>query len=123
MRILLVAAGGAIGSAVRYWLSGVVQSSVPTFFPTGTIAVNLIGCLVVGFLGGLVARPEGLALNARLFFVVGVCGGFTTFSAFGFETLTLLNDGQIWPAGLNVGVQLIGGLVAAWAGMALAKAI
>ncbi len=123
MRMLIVAVGGAIGSAARYWLSGVVQNATPTFFPTGTLAVNLAGCLVVGFLGGLAARPEGLGLNARLFFIVGICGGFTTFSAFGFETLKLLNDGQIWQAGLNVGVQLIGGLAAVWAGMTLAKLI
>jgi CrcB protein len=122
-RLVIVAIGGAIGTAARYWLSGVVQNSAQTFFPTGTLAVNVLGCLVIGFLGGLAARPEGLGINTRLFLMVGICGGFTTFSAFGFETLQLLTEGETWQAGLNITAQLVGGLGATWAGLALAKLI
>jgi CrcB protein len=121
--MLIVAVGGALGSAARYWLSGVVQRATSSFLPTGTLAVNLVGCLVVGFVAGLAARPEGLPLNARLFIIVGICGGFTTFSAFGFETMQLIGDGEIWQAGLNIGAQLLGGLTAVWAGLAISRAI
>jgi CrcB protein len=121
--MLIVAAGGALGSAARYWFSGVVQRAAPTFFPTGTLAVNINGCLIVGLVGGLATRPEGVPLNARLFIIVGICGGFTTFSAFGFETMQLIGDGEIWQAGLNIGAQLLGGLTAVWAGLAISRAI
>lgn len=117
-RVLLVAFGGAIGTAARYLLSGAVQRS---FFPTGTLAVNVIGCLVIGFIGGLALRPAGLSQNARMFLATGICGGFTTFSAFGFETMQLIGDGEIWLAGLNVGLQLIGGLGAVWLGLVASR--
>lgn len=117
-RLLLVAIGGAIGTVGRYLLSGVVQRS---FFPTGTLAVNVIGCLVIGFVGGLAARPAGLSQNARIFLATGICGGFTTFSAFGFETMQLIGDGEIWQAGLNIGLQLVGGLGAVWAGLVASR--
>jgi CrcB protein len=119
-RLLLVAIGGALGSVARYALSGAVQRS---FFPTGTLAVNIIGCLVIGFVGGLAARPSGLSSNARLFLATGLCGGFTTFSAFGFETLQLIGDGEMWQAGLNIGLQLVGGLGAAWVGVVASRFI
>jgi CrcB protein len=113
-RVLLVAVGGAIGTVARYLLSGAVQRS---FFPTGTLAVNILGCLVIGFVGGLAARPAGLSQTTRIFLATGICGGFTTFSAFGFETMQLIGDGQIWQAGLNIGLQLVGGLGAVWLGL------
>jgi CrcB protein len=119
-RLVLVAVGGALGSMARYALSGAVQRS---FFPTGTLAVNVLGCLVIGFIGGLAARPAGLAPNVRLFLATGLCGGFTTYSAFGFETLQLLGDGQLWQAGANVALQLVGGIGAAWVGLVAARAL
>jgi CrcB protein len=119
-RLLLVALGGAIGSVARYALSGAAQRS---FFPTGTLAVNVLGCLVIGFVMGLAARPAGLSPNLRLFLATGLCGGFTTYSAFGFETLQLLGDGQLWQAGVNVAAQLVGGLSAAWVGLVAARAL
>jgi CrcB protein len=112
-RFLLVAVGGAIGSVARYALSVAVQRGV---FPTGTLAVNLIGCFAIGVVGGLAARPAGLPTNTRLFLTTGLCGGFTTFSAFGFETVRLLGDGEMGLAALNIGLQVIGGLTATWVG-------
>ena len=120
-RLWIVALGGAIGSVARYALSGAVQRAFPTFFPTGTLAVNLLGCLIVGFVGGLALRPVGLSLGARLFLVTGICGGFTTFSAFGFETLQLLAAGEFWQASVNVAAQLVGGLLAAWVGIVVSR--
>jgi CrcB protein len=120
-RLWIVALGGAIGSVARYVLSGAVQRAYPTFFPTGTLAVNLVGCLIVGLVGGLALRPVGLSLGARLFLVTGICGGFTTFSAFGFETFQLLSAGELWQAGVNALVQMVGGLIAVWAGIVVSR--
>jgi CrcB protein len=119
MVIFLVALGGALGSVLRYLLSGVVQGQ--SGFPIGTFVVNVVGCLAVGFAAGLAFDRSSLTPNARLFFIVGVCGGFTTFSAFSYETLKLLESGELWRAGVNAGGQLVMGLAAVWAGLALAR--
>ena len=120
-RMLIVAVGGALG---RRRATGCLAScSAATSFPTGTLAVNLSGVSSSAFSAGWRRVRKACRLNARLFFVVGICGGFTTFSAFGFETLQLIGDGEIWQAGLNVGAQLLGGLTAVWAGMAIARVI
>jgi CrcB protein len=119
MRLLLVAAGGAVGSVLRYLLSGVVQGQAA--FPIGTFAVNVAGCLAVGFVAGLAFDRSSLSTSARLFLIVGVCGGFTTFSAFSYETLKFIESGELWRAGLNAGGQLVAGVAAVWAGLALAR--
>jgi CrcB protein len=121
-RLLIVAIGGALGSAARYLLSGLVQHHTTPYFPTGTFAVNVLGCFAVGLAVGL-ASMSLVTPNARLFVVVGICGGFTTFSAFGYETLALVQDNEFWQAGVNAGGQLVLGLVAVWAGMALVRVI
>jgi CrcB protein len=118
-RLSLVAAGGAIGSVLRYLLSRVAQGDAT--FPIGTFVVNVTGCLVVGVVAGFAFDRSSLSVNARVFLMVGVCGGFTTFSAFGYETLKLVEAGQLWHAGLNAGGQLVLGLAAVWAGVALAR--
>jgi CrcB protein len=122
-RLLLVMAGGAIGSAARYWLSGFVQQRAGAAFPYGTLAVNVAGCLVFGFVIGLeTTRAGALGASTRLFILMGLCGGFTTFSAFGYETLELLRAGQSFAAAANVALQVVIGLAALWAGAALARA-
>jgi CrcB protein len=121
-RVLLVALGGAVGSAARYLLSTVVQQVGPAMFPSGTFAVNVLGCLVVGFAVGLYDRSV-VTPDTRLFLVAGVCGGFTTFSAFGLETMNLVSANQFGLAALNACGQLAGGLVAVWGGLALAKLV
>mgnify|MGYP002814654153 FL=1 len=118
MRLALVALGGALGSVLRYLLTGVVQGQ--SAFPTGTFMVNVLGCVAVGVVAGLTVDRSSLTTNARLFLMVGVCGGFTTFSAFGYETLRLIESGELWRAGLNAGGQLLTGLAGVWAGLALA---
>jgi len=119
INLLLVAVGGALGSVLRFTLSRVVQGQ--STFPIGTFAVNVVGCLVVGLVAGLAFERSSLGSRATLFLIFGVCGGFTTFSSFSYETLKLVESGELWRAGLNAGGQLVTGLAAVWAGLALAR--
>ena len=103
---LWVALGGALGSIARFWLNGIVSTKVGETFPWGTMAVNVTGSFVIGFLGALTA-PEGkLAPTSRAFatqfFMTGVCGGYTTFSSFSWQTLQRLQDRDWLSAGGNI---------------------
>jgi CrcB protein len=118
----LVAAGGALGSMTRFALSGLVrQLTSPASFPLGTFIINVLGCLVFGAIVGVADERGGLGPSARAFLLVGVLGGFTTFSSFGWETFELLRGGQIGPALVNVGGQCLLGLIAVWAGYNLPR--
>src|SRR5688572_10826122 len=118
---LAVAIGGAIGSMARYGVGLLVQERFsPARFPVATAAVNLAGCFVIGLLAGLNASDRmTLRVPAREFVFVGLLGGFTTFSAFGLETLTLLRGNAPGVAVANIALQVIGGLVLAWIGYSL----
>jgi CrcB protein len=122
--ILLVGIGGFLGSVARYLASGYVQQiSKSVDFPYGTLAVNLLGCLVIGFLSQL-AESRGLFTGeARLFAVTGFLGGFTTFSSFGNETLNLMRDSQMTNALANIGANVVIGLFAVWLGRTAAYLI
>ena len=120
MNTLLVATGGAIGAALRYLLGGWVQSRLGPDFPWGTFIVNVSGCLLIGAALGLVERGA-LPPEARLFVAVGVLGGYTTFSTFGYETLRLIEGGELLPAALNALGQLALGLVAVYLGLVAAR--
>jgi len=118
--LLLVAGGGAIGSVLRWGLSGVVQRITRSPFPWGTFAVNAVGSFAIGAIAAWAFERTLVSPAARLFLITGVLGGFTTFSAFSYETLALLRDGQWWSAaGYALGSVLIG-VTAAGAGYALA---
>jgi CrcB protein len=120
-KALYVGIGGFIGSVLRYWVSGAVQQVANNpAFPLGTLAVNLFGCLVIGFLSQLADMRGVFTPEARLFVFVGILGGFTTFSTFGNETMNFLRDGQSLPALLNVGIHIFAGLAAIWLGRSLA---
>lgn len=120
--ILLVGLGGFFGSASRYAISSWVHKlSNYHWFPYGTLAVNMIGCFVIGLLVGLSESKGILTHEAHLVLLVGFLGGFTTFSAFGNETILLLNNNQTAAALLNVGLQMIVCLSAAWLGHFVAK--
>lgn len=119
--LLLVAGGGAAGSVLRYLVSDTVQRLYPAL-PIGTLAVNVSGSLLIGLFAGLVEYRELFGPGARLLLVVGVLGGYTTFSAFSLETLSLLRSGQSLLALLNVLLQLSLGVAAAAAGFAAARA-
>ena len=91
--IILVALGGAIGSVCRFKLSGLVlYQTLDWRFPLGTFLVNVIGCLVIGVLAGLILKFEMFSSQSRLFMITGIMGGFTTFSAFGLETFNLIRE-------------------------------
>lgn len=117
---LLVAAGGAIGSLARYKLSGyVLHHTIDWRFPAATFAVNVLGCLVAGVLAGLAEYHDMLSPETRLLLITGLLGGFTTFSAFGLETMFLVKRGEMLIASANVVLSVVVGLVALWAGLAL----
>jgi fluoride exporter len=118
MQILLVGLGGCLGSIARYKLGGLVlHHTMDWRFPLPTFIVNVLGCLVAGVLSGLVVRQEWFSADARLFLFTGILGGFTTFSAFGVETVYLLRRGEVAIAFAYVALSLLGGLGALWVGM------
>ena len=120
--ILLVALGGAVGSVARYKLSGLIlHHTLDWRFPAGTFAVNVTGCLAAGILAGLAEKHDLLSAEARLLLFTGVLGGFTTFSAFGLETMHLLKRGDLAVAGANVALSVVAGLAALWLGLGLAS--
>jgi CrcB protein len=120
--ILLVGTGGFVGSALRYLISGwVFRLLDKPWFPVGTLAVNIIGCLVIGFLGGIAEERRIFNPEFRLFVFVGILGGFTTFSAFAYETASLVHDGRGAAALLNIALQVMVGLFAVWLGGLLAR--
>jgi CrcB protein len=116
-QIILVAFGGALGAVARYKLGGVVLHHSQTWnFPLSTFCVNLSGCLVIGLLAAVVEHHDLFSMQARLFLFTGVLGGFTTFSAFGYETFFLLRRGLIATSALYAVLSLIGALAAVFVG-------
>jgi CrcB protein len=115
---LLVAAGSAVGGMARYGLSGLAGRWFGETFPWGTMLVNVSGSLIIGLIATLVA-PDGRLLvgpEARVFLMIGLLGGFTTFSSFSLETLNLVRDGEWLWASANVVLSMLLCLVAVWAG-------
>ncbi len=119
-QFILVAAGGGLGSMFRYGISQFVQNRVSAQFPFGTLAVNILGCFIIGALYALAVRG-GISANARLFFATGLCGGFTTFSAFSHETVAMLRDGQYLFAGLYISASVVCGIIATMSAIAIIK--
>jgi fluoride exporter len=117
-----IAIGGALGSVSRYWLNGVVSQRFETF-PAGTLAVNVIGSFVIGVVGALTI-PEGRMSSegrafATQFVIIGICGGFTTFSSFSLQTLNLMRDREWLYAGGNILLSVALCLIATWLGYLL----
>lgn len=124
LKVLLVGIGGFLGSIARYLMSGYVQQwSRSISFPYGTLAVNLLGCLIIGFLAQLADARGVFSAESRAFVFVGILGGFTTFSSFGNETMNLLRDGEALLAFANVAVHIVVGLAAVWLGRVAAHQI
>lgn len=115
MNLLMVALGGALGAGSRYMLGGWLHAQLGSGFPWGTFAVNILGSLAIGLVLGLSGRG-GLSTGASLFLATGVLGGFTTFSAFSYDTLQLLSRGAVGVSLLNALGQLTAGIAAAYLG-------
>jgi CrcB protein len=122
-RVLAIAAGGAVGSVLRYWMSAWVHSLVGRGFPYGTLAVNVLGCLLMGFLFALLVERLSTDSAVRAGILIGVLGGFTTFSSFSIETFNLLEEGLWLKAGINAGASLVLCLAATWIGVITARAL
>lgn len=122
---LYIAVGGALGSIARFWITETIDSRLNIGFPWGTILVNVSGSFAIGALGAMALGDSRWALNegGRLFLMVGICGGFTTFSSFSLQTLILLREGLLLRAGGNVALSVIACLLATWAGLALMQAL
>jgi CrcB protein len=115
---LWVALGSALGGTVRYWCTDVVAQSIGAAFPWGTILVNVSGSFVIGFAATLTG-PDGRLLigtTARQFVMVGLCGGYTTFSSFSLETFDLIRDGEWVRAASNIVLSVVLCLIAVWIG-------
>ena len=120
--LLAVAVGGAVGAVGRYLMTAAVHRVLPPTFPYGTISVNIAGSLAVGFLSGLfAARADSRDHLLQLFLITGICGGFTTFSAFSADTWHLIERGAMGLAALNVVVQVFASLGAVFAGFWIAR--
>jgi CrcB protein len=118
-----VAVGGAIGSVGRFWLATVMTTLTGPRFPWGTLLINVLGSCVIGLVGGYTLVPGRAALHQdiRIFLMTGVCGGFTTFSAFSLQTLELLQGGEVVPAlGYAVGSVILC-VLATYAGWVLGR--
>jgi CrcB protein len=120
LKLILIGLGGGVGAVLRYLISGWGQTFSDGTFPLGTIGVNILGCGLIGFLGAAWAGPFAVREEYRLALMVGVLGGFTTFSSFGLETFSLLREGQRAAAIANVLASNLFGLLAVWVGFRLA---
>lgn len=116
--ILIIGAGGFLGAVLRY----IAVISMQVFktkhaIPMGTLLVNVVGCLLIGFLAVLAENSRILTADTRNFLIVGILGAFTTFSTFGYESMTMLKNGATSAFMLNIGLQLVLGFLAVWLGM------
>lgn len=123
MNLFFIAIGGAIGSVARFLLSSTITRYLPSTFPFGTFTVNVLGCALFGLIAGLTRVPLLTTPEARAFLLVGVLGGFTTFSTFAYESVRLLQAGQTLSALLTVAGQTVLGMAALWGGYGLALTI
>jgi CrcB protein len=119
---LAVGLGGFIGCVARYLVSVLmIQFIAAPAFPYATLIVNVVGCFLIGLLSSLAENTNMFSPEMQLFLIVGILGGFTTYSAFGYQTLTLARDGQMLAAFLNVSTHIILGFGAVWLGASIAK--
>ena len=120
-----IAIGSAIGGVARYWCSGVAARLIGETFPWGTLIVNVVGSFIIGFFATLTA-PDGRVFassTTRHFVMVGLCGGYTTFSSFSLQTLNLMNDGEWLQVGANISASVVLCLLAVWIGHVLAMSL
>ena len=122
-KTILIGVAGLIGTLLRYWLSGFVARRYGETFPVGTLVVNVIGCLIAGAVFNLTEERFLVNPTLRTVILIGLLGGFTTFSSYGLQTFTLLRDGEFGFASLNIVVSNVLGLFMVWIGYSLIKAL
>ena len=124
VKLLLVGMGGFLGSISRYIVSGLAYRFTDApHLAIGTLSVNVLGCLAIGFLGGLADHHQLFPPEIRAMVFIGFLGGFTTYSTFGYETFGFARNGQWLAALITVGMHLVLGLGAVWGGYALSKGL
>lgn len=124
VKLLIIGAGGFLGAVLRYLLTGAFQNlSGSASFPFGTLAVNLLGCFMIGLLSYIAEYRSLFGVETRMFVFVGLLGAMTTFSTFGNETYGLIKDAKFSFALLNIGIHVTVGLGAVWLGRVLAYAV
>lgn len=121
MQLLAIAAGGAVGSVLRYGMSIGVYGLLGRGFPYGTLSVNVLGSLIMGFLYVMLVERMALATEWRAALLIGLLGAFTTFSTFSLETLQLIEGGELLKAVMNVILSVVLCLAAAWLGLVFAR--
>jgi CrcB protein len=121
----LIALGGALGSVARFWLNGIISANFGATFPWGTLLVNVTGSFLIGFFFTLTEPGSRVfaSSNTRQFFMTGLCGGYTTFSSFSLQTLTLAREGEWFRAGANTVGSVAACLIAVWLGHLAASAL
>ena len=122
-RILLIGVAGLVGTLARYWLSGWADQRWGASFPIGTLAVNLIGCLAIGFLFHATEEKYLVDPVVRSAVLVGLLGGFTTFSSFAVQSFNLMRDGEVFLAGANILVSNVAGMILVWTGYTISRAL
>ena len=121
--IFIVIAGSGLGGALRYLSQLMVQKYYPSVFPFGTFSVNIAGCFLIGVFFAMAAKGNILSVEARLFLITGLCGGFTTFSSFSMENINLLRSGHLLYFTLYTTGSFIFGLLATFGGMQIVKVL
>jgi len=122
---LWIGAGGALGTMLRFWLGGVIARAFGERFPMGTLVINVTGSFAIGLFAAMTG-PDGRAMVrplSRQFFMIGICGGYTTFSSFSLQTLSLARDSQWGYAALNIGLSLLLCLGGVWLGFLLGETL
>lgn len=117
----IIGAGGAVGSVLRYYSGQFISKNYPSQIPLGTLIVNLLGCLLIGILLGYFAKNQGLSNEWKLLLVTGFCGGYTTFSTFAAENISLIQNQQVSQAILYIGLSVVFGLAAVYFGIMISR--
>ncbi|MCG7876803.1 MAG: fluoride efflux transporter CrcB [Candidatus Thiodiazotropha taylori] len=120
-QLIAIASGGAVGALFRFWVSSGIYSLLGRGFPYGTLVVNVLGSLVMGFLYVLLLERTTVSPEMRGALLIGFLGAFTTFSTFSIETLNLLEQAELLKAGLNILVSVIACVLACWFGLAVGR--
>jgi fluoride exporter len=121
--LILIGIGSFIGGICRFLTQQFFQKHYPHYLPLGTLSVNILGCFIIGVVYALSSKGNILSPELRLFLATGICGGYTTFSSFAYENITLLQDGELFYFGLYILLSVAIGLLAVYMGILFIKLI